>query len=85
MRWSVVLLKDKLIACNMLDRWQRLLREYVIEVILAVDFHSRLDKNQLGHTHFRHSNGNHNGYLQFEAKFMIFRILKFTKVRYVRT
>ena len=44
------------------------------------DFHSRDDKDQFSHTHFWHNNGNHNGYLQFEAKFMIFRILKFPKV-----
>jgi len=30
------------------------------------------------------SNGNHNGYLQVEAKFMIFRILKFPKVRCIQ-
>jgi len=46
----------------MLDRWQYLLTELDITVILAVDFHSRVDKNQLGHTHFRHSSGNHNGF-----------------------
>jgi len=84
MRWSVVWLKDKRIACNMFDWWQHLLREYNIAVILAVDFHSRDDKDQLSHTHFRHSNGNYNGYLQFEAKFMIFRILKFPKVRCIQ-
>ena len=49
-------------------------------VILAIDFHSRDDKDQLSDTHFRHSNGNHNGYVQFEAKFMIFGIFKFLKV-----
>jgi len=71
MRWSVVLLKDKHIACNMLNRWQHLLREQNIAVILAVDLHSRDDKDQLSHTHFPHIDGNHNGYLQFEAKFII--------------
>jgi len=30
MRWSVVLLEDKRIACNMLDRCQYLLKERVI-------------------------------------------------------
>jgi len=39
--------------------------------MLAVDFHSRDDKDQLSHTHFLHSNGNHNGYLQFEAKAVV--------------
>jgi len=41
-------------------------------LLLAVDFHSRDDKDQLRQIHFRHSNGNHNSYLQFEAQFMIF-------------
>ena len=81
MRRSVVLLKDKRIACNMLDRWQHLLREYNIAVIMAVDFHSREDKDQLSPTHFRHSNGNYNGYLQLVARIMIFRILKLPEVR----
>ena len=54
-------------------------------VILAVDFHFGFDKGQLDHTHFRHSNGNHNGYPQFEAKFVIFRILKFPRVRWLCT
>jgi len=36
----------------MLDRWQHLLREYNIALILAVDFHSRDDKDHLSHTHF---------------------------------
>jgi len=27
MTWSTVLMKDKRIACNTLDRWQHLLRE----------------------------------------------------------
>jgi len=53
-------------------------------VILAVDFHSRDDEDQLSHTHFRHSNGNHNGYLKFEAKFMSFNILKLPKVRCIQ-
>ena len=83
MRWSIVLLKDKRIACNVLDRWQPLLRELDIAVILAVDFHSRDNKDRLIRTHFRYSDGNHNGYLQFKAKFMSFRILKFPKVRHV--
>ena len=79
MRWSVVLLKDKRIACNMLNGWQHLLRvKRRRKNLLAVDFHSRDDKDQLSHTHFRHSNGNHNGYMQFKAKFVIFRILKFS-------
>ena len=65
-------------------RWQHLLRQQNIAVILAVDFHSRDDRDQLNHTHFRHSNGNHNGYLQFEAKLMIFRLLNFPKVRCVQ-
>jgi len=34
-------------------------------------------------SHFWHNSGNHNGYLQFEAKFMIFRILKFPNTRWV--
>ena len=46
------MLKDKHIACNMLDRWQQLLREKEIAVTVAVDFHSRVDNDQLGHTHF---------------------------------
>ena len=70
MRWSVILLKDKRIVWNVLDCWQHLLRE-------SKTSHSGVDKDQLSHTHFRHSNGNHNVYLQYEAKFMIFRILKF--------
>jgi len=49
-----------------------------------IDFHSRDDKDQLSHTHFRHNNVNHIGYLQFEAKFVIFRTLKFPKVRCVQ-
>ena len=32
-----------------------------------------MTKINSSHTHFRHSNGNHNRYLQFEAKFRIFR------------
>ena len=48
-----------------------------------LSFQGRL-LNQLSHTHFRHSNGNHNWYVQFEAKFMIFRILKFPKVTCVQ-
>ena len=41
MRWSVVLLKDKCITCNMLDRWQHLLREQDIPVILAIPIFNR--------------------------------------------
>jgi len=43
MRWSIILLKDKRIACNVLERWQHLLREKDIAVILAVDFYSAVD------------------------------------------
>jgi len=50
-------------------------------VIQAVGFYSTVDKDKLGHAHFRHSNGNHNWCLQFEAQYMIFRILKFPKER----
>jgi len=45
MRCSIALLKDKRIACNMLDRWQHLLREKDVAVILAVDFHSGVDNS----------------------------------------
>jgi len=53
-----------------LYRWQNLLRQYLdTAVILAVGFHSRVESFT---SYFLALE-----YLQFEAKFMIFRILNF--------
>jgi len=77
---------DGVLYCRLERQTHRLQRTCSISLAASaerVDFHSRDDKDQFRHTHFRHSNGNHNGYLQFAAKFVIFRILKFPNVRCV--
>ena len=87
MRWSIiVLLKDKCMACNawLLAASAERAKHHG-NTGHWLSFQRRQRSTQcLSHTYFRHSNGNHMGYLQFEAKFMICSILKFPEVRCVQ-
>jgi len=84
MRWSVVLLKDKRVACNTLDRWQHLLRvKHRGNTGHWLSFQGRQRSTQS--YPFLIQQWKPYVYLQFEGKLMIFRILKFPKVRKVRT
>ena len=49
---SAVWLEDKRVACYLFDGRNHLLRQQDIVVVLAINFHSGVDKHQLSHTDF---------------------------------
>jgi len=60
MRWGIVLLKCKTLGSrNVTNSWKKMLIKQDVSIVLAINFHPRLDENEISESKQRHSNRHH--------------------------